>query len=255
MSPSLSVVVLECADLAASRRFYETLLALRFVEERHGSGPLHYSADLDGVVLELYAGQPGQSTVGFAVRNRPAAQRRLGAQGPIHDPDGRRILLTEAERFDYIGPAHVLEHTAGFPPGARIDTVDALAAWLAHTSERAATYTVGLEGWLTLAPLHSEHVACANRQPVLAAGVVTFVSVAGAWEVDEITNQSTGYCPPPECWEAVEAALDGLSVAHPGDWTYAFDFRRCDACGNIHTIKDGVFLCACGAALDIDWNF
>ena len=207
-------------------------------------------------MLELYPGGTGAGDVvlELAIRNRPAAWRRLSWARPVVDPDGRRVRLREAEVFAYVGPDHVLEHAKDQLPGVAIETPAALAAWLAG-GERSATWTVGEDGLLRLAPLHSEHVACAGFAPVLAAGVISFVSVEGEWEVDEITNQSTGFCPHPGCWEAVEAALDLLPVAHPGAFTHTFDFRRCTTCDTINIIKDGVFLCSCGAPLSPRWNF
>ena len=41
----LSLVVLRCADLERTRRFYEAL-GLTLMPEQHGSGPRHYSARL-----------------------------------------------------------------------------------------------------------------------------------------------------------------------------------------------------------------
>ncbi|MFT5686622.1 MAG: catechol 2,3-dioxygenase-like lactoylglutathione lyase family enzyme, partial [Myxococcota bacterium] len=108
--PAVSVVVLECADLPASLRFYTALLGVAFTTEQHGSGPIHHSATLAGVVLELYPGGEGARgmRLGLAVRNRPAAVQRLGMPPPIRDPDGRRVLLSEAEVFHYIGADHIL---------------------------------------------------------------------------------------------------------------------------------------------------
>ncbi|MFT5683497.1 MAG: hypothetical protein ACI8RZ_004429 [Myxococcota bacterium] len=147
-----------------------------------------------------------------------------------------------------------MERIAGDPPGRRIDSTDALDAWLAD-GEHDATWTVGQDGWLRLAPLRSEHVACAGQEGVLSAGMIRFIKEDGVWVVSEVTNQSTGYCPPPDSWEAIAAALDRAGVPRPADWSHAFDFRRCMSCGNIHIVKDGVFLCACGAALEPFWNF
>jgi catechol 2,3-dioxygenase-like lactoylglutathione lyase family enzyme len=94
----LSFLVLECANLAASRHFYETLLSVRFVVESHGAGPEHLSAVLEGgVVLELYPGGGARGVrLGLSIRDVPAARRRLGAEtGPLRDPDGRRVILVE----------------------------------------------------------------------------------------------------------------------------------------------------------------
>ena len=74
-------------------------------------------------------------------------------------------------------------------------------------------------------------------------------------EVVEVSNQSTGFCPEPESWPAVAAALDGLGIRHPGRFTQEVIFRRCPACGERNVVKDGWFACgACGADLPKDWN-
>jgi hypothetical protein len=71
-----------------------------------------------------------------------------------------------------------------------------------------------------------------------------------------VSNQSTGYCPEPASWPAVARALDAAGIAHPGRFTVAVIFRRCDACGERNLVKDDWFECAiCGAPLASEWNF
>jgi hypothetical protein len=53
---SLSLLVLRSSRLEAMRTFYEAL-GLTFVEEKHGAGPVHYSAQLGSTVLEIYPGE------------------------------------------------------------------------------------------------------------------------------------------------------------------------------------------------------
>lgn len=109
----LSYIVLYCKDLNASRHFYG-LVGLVFVEERHGRGPLHFSADVSGVTVELYPlkGSPSDAKpqrVGFAITDFAAAVGRLRAAGfePMEltetpaperagflDPDGRFVDLS-----------------------------------------------------------------------------------------------------------------------------------------------------------------
>jgi hypothetical protein len=70
-----------------------------------------------------------------------------------------------------------------------------------------------------------------------------------------VTNQSTGYCPEPESWPAVAAALDRIPLPHPGGFTPSFIFRRCPACVQLNVVKEGDFTCAvCGADLPLRWN-
>ena len=111
----LDLLVLHAADVAATRAFYEAL-GLRFVDERHGSGPPHVAAVLDGgLVLEIYplpgsspapGGGPGPAPrLGFAVPDVAAVLGALGVSGRplgsgddgavvVTDPDGRPVHLT-----------------------------------------------------------------------------------------------------------------------------------------------------------------
>jgi catechol 2,3-dioxygenase-like lactoylglutathione lyase family enzyme len=85
MQIELSLLVLRCRDVEATRRFYEKL-GLVFTEERHGTGPRHYVWQEDGFVLELYRSTAGQ----------PPDNVRLGFSTPLladvsgtllHDPE------------------------------------------------------------------------------------------------------------------------------------------------------------------------
>jgi hypothetical protein len=70
------------------------------------------------------------------------------------------------------------------------------------------------------------------------------------------SNQSTGYCPDPDCWPAVAAALDRAGIPHPGRFTVEVIFRRCPSCGERNLVKDDWFVCAlCEAELPREWNF
>lgn len=44
------------------------------------------------------------------------------------------------------------------------------------------------------------------------------------WEVTEVTNLLTGYCPEASSWPAVARALDRTGLAHPGRFTDEFVF-------------------------------
>lgn len=80
---SISYIVLRCADIEASRAFYEKL-GLSFKKERHGKGFEHYSAYAGGCVLELY---PGSGTSGL----RLGLMIPSGIRGLYVDPDGHHI--------------------------------------------------------------------------------------------------------------------------------------------------------------------
>lgn len=157
-------------------------------------------------------------------------------------------------RYAYVGPERIRAAARSEPRGLRVVSPDTLRAFLeAHPEARTvgATFTVDTEGALWLAPRHSEHVACAGGEDVLAAGELTLTQD----RVISVTNQSTGYCPEPACWPAVARALARAGLDAPPTWTSAFVFRRC-ACGQINLVKDDWFVCAvCEAALPEAWNF
>jgi hypothetical protein len=163
--------------------------------------------------------------------------------------------------YPYVGPPRIWEQARHQPPGLRIQSVEDLVMWTqgagaARGGEVTATFVVDEAGHLRLADRHSEHVACAQGQPVRSAGEMTFAMIGPTVRVTAVTNQSTGYCPEPASWPEVQRALNALGVAHPGDFTTAFDFRRCPPCGQINLIKDGVLRCdACDAELPAAWNF
>jgi hypothetical protein len=107
-----------------------------------------------------------------------------------------------------------------------------------------------------LAPRRSEHVALAGSDVVLAAGEMTFVPAGAHWGVAEVTNQSTGFCPDPDSWPAVAAALGRIGLPHPGDFTDKVVFRLCPSCGERNIVRDDDFTCAlCERVLPAHWNF
>lgn len=97
------------ADLAA----WYTRFGLVFEQHRHGKGPLHYSADVDGVTLEIYPLKRSQTEadaslrLGFTVENLDEAIAGLpdvvqapersawGYRAVVADPEGRRVELVQ----------------------------------------------------------------------------------------------------------------------------------------------------------------
>jgi len=141
-----------------------------------------------------------------------------------------------------------------------VDAPAAVAGWLARRERRELaepfTFVVTLDGVLRLAPRRIEHFALAGGWDVVAAGEMTFAPVTSGWRVVEVSNQSTGYCPDPDSWPAVERALDNVDVRHPGGFTDEITFRRCPACGERNIVRDNDFTCAlCNSALPAQWNF
>jgi hypothetical protein len=162
--------------------------------------------------------------------------------------------------YRYVGGAE-LALRQGPASGAPIASRSDLDHWLGGQDRRDLrepfTFVVDLEGRLRLAPRRTEHVACAGGGHVLAAGEISWVpDDENEWTVGEVSNQSTGYCPDPDCWDALAAALDRAGLRHPGRFTHPVTFRRCEACGQRNIVRDAVFACAvCDAQLPAQWNF
>jgi hypothetical protein len=158
--------------------------------------------------------------------------------------------------FKYVGPSKVLADSRGAPMGTSIVSHATLVAWLnTHGADDArwATYVVSVAGVLLIAPRRSEHVACAGGEPVLAAGEIRFDPMGS---ILEVSNNSTGYCPREDCWEAVRSALEHAGLSTPDGLTSVMVFRRCTHCGERNIVKDDWYFCAmCNTALPTAWNF
>ena len=167
--------------------------------------------------------------------------------------------MGETRRYRYVGP-DALRPDGRTTGGAEIGTPMDLDRWLDTLDERdrvdPVTFVVACGGVLRLAPRRSEHVACAQGQDVWAAGEMAFGRTPTGWAVRTVSNQSTGYCPDPDSWSAVAAALDRIGIKHPNRFTYPVIFRRCPSCGERNIVRDGDFTCAlCDCVLPLTWNF
>jgi hypothetical protein len=165
--------------------------------------------------------------------------------------------------YRYVGPMDIKERARHSLPGTRIESIADLEKWLQVTGQRsgpagliAVTFVIDEEGFLRVSDRGSEHVACSGGNPVLSAGELFLRVTADGAEVEEASNQSTGFCPEPASWLAVVRALDRLGIPHPGRFTQEVLFRLCPACGQRNVVKDGWFACGqCGADLPAEWNF
>ena len=162
--------------------------------------------------------------------------------------------------YAYVGPEALSAGAAAARSGFTVRDRDGLARWAAARPDwdgdrLTVTFVVLEDGALRVAPRRSEHVDCARGAVVLAAGELTLrrtptLAVAGA------TNQSTGYCPEPDCWSSLRAALGALEIPAPAELTVAYTFRRCPRCGERNLVKEAWFVCdLCGADLPEAWNF
>jgi hypothetical protein len=164
--------------------------------------------------------------------------------------------------YRYIGPKRIADQATSTPAGTPVRSAADVVRWVRESGQRPgpdgcviATFVVNAAEVLLVADRHSEHVACAGRQPVRSAGEITFRMASRSVEVVAVSNQSTGYCPEPESWAAVVAALSAAGLEPTAGFELACVFRRCPRCGSINVVKGGVFECgACGAELPAAYN-
>lgn len=111
-----TLLVLKTRQLEAMRAFY-TALDIEFIEEKHGHGPTHYAAQLDGMVLEIYPLRNQDTLVdvttrlgfkvillnttieklkecGASILSEPTPTQ-WGLQAVVRDPDGRSVELCQ----------------------------------------------------------------------------------------------------------------------------------------------------------------
>lgn len=115
--PQLNLVVLRSPDIDRAAKFY-TYLGLLFKKHAHGTGPEHYSSEVNGMVFEIYpATEKMPSTactrIGFVVDsvdnivnlvieagarivNAPQ-DSEWGRRAVVKDLDGHTIELTQAK--------------------------------------------------------------------------------------------------------------------------------------------------------------
>jgi hypothetical protein len=172
--------------------------------------------------------------------------------------------MNKLKSYKYIGSAAIRLAVADHPCGTVIRSIFDLKNWIKDRCSRqistsgsiVATFIIDLDVNLCLSDRHSEHVACASAQSVLSAGEIFISWDRDGFEVSDITNQSTGYCPELQSWYSVEAALNKIQINCPSYFTSEFTFRRCDVCQQINIVKDRLFICAvCSSTLSDVWNF
>jgi predicted enzyme related to lactoylglutathione lyase len=108
----LNLVVLRSADIERAVTFYRKL-GLQFSRHKHGSGPEHYTSEVNGLVFELYPVTPKSSSttgtrIGFRVDSVDSVCERLSqisaimVTPPADSEWGRRAVVKD---FD----GHVVE--------------------------------------------------------------------------------------------------------------------------------------------------
>lgn len=163
--------------------------------------------------------------------------------------------------YSYVGPNSIQELLDDPAQRFQLQSADDVLRWITETGQdiqedrATATFIIDENNRMWIADQRSEHVVCARGQRILSAGEITFEVSKGNVEAVQISNQSTGYCPDPDSWPAVSAALATARVPHPDNFTSEFLFRRCNKCETINIIKDEWFECAvCQSQLSQTWN-
>jgi hypothetical protein len=172
------------------------------------------------------------------------------------------MLEKTSKEYKYVGPEHIRLSVINSPIGIQIKSQKDFKNWIEDTKQQPnnfgiieATFVIDLEGYLRIADRHSEHVACSGGKNVLSAGEIFIISNNNKYEVVEISNQSTGFCPESESWFWVEQALEQIPLSHPGEFTLSFIFRRCTKCNQLNIVKGNLFICAvCNTELPSFWN-
>lgn len=157
--------------------------------------------------------------------------------------------------YEYVGPCRLLALVGQMAPGDVVVSWEDVRRWCVGVQRRTLTYVVDVRKRLLIADRHCEHVVCAGGGPVLCAGELTLSLEGEQWIVDEVSNQSTGFCPQVESWSVMDEVLSGLGCAYPQWWTMACEFRTCEACQALVLVKEGWFECVfCQAALPSEYN-
>jgi hypothetical protein len=173
-------------------------------------------------------------------------------------------IMKELKLYHYVGSEEIKSSVANFQTGTVIRSISDLKSWINNIYNKeisssnliVATFVIDRYGNLRLAERHSEHIACAGGQPVLSAGEIFISWNKNCFEVSDITNQSTGYCPEVESWKYVEIVLNRIGIDRPSHFTAKFTFRHCSSCSQINIVKNSLFIClVCNSPLSDRWNF
>jgi lactoylglutathione lyase len=113
---SLNLMVLRTANVDSVLEFYRAV-GLEFVQEQHGTGPIHYACEMPRLVIEIFPAEAGSAPerksggatmLGFTVASVDDVLARLaitpisapkdsawGRRAVVLDPDGRAIELNQ----------------------------------------------------------------------------------------------------------------------------------------------------------------
>ena len=117
-SPRLNLLVIRSEEPARAIALYESL-GLRFQEEQHGKGPVHWAAECGGLIMEIYPPKSPDDVdrttrLGFEIDEvesilaslrdqgvhvvKDLKQTQWGLRAVVKDPDGRSVELVQESR-------------------------------------------------------------------------------------------------------------------------------------------------------------
>jgi hypothetical protein len=164
--------------------------------------------------------------------------------------------------YRYVGPEAVAERVRGHSSGRPVRSVEDVINWVVAEQDVenesdgvVAAFVVDADGQLRIIDRRHDHAECTGAGPVLFAGEMKFIIHNESVLVVDVTNQATGYCPEPESWPVVHAALLAAGLQPPRGLRLACVFRRCPKCNSLNLVKDRNFVCdACAARLPLIYN-
>ncbi|MEU5036262.1 hypothetical protein AB0G48_19245 [Streptomyces rubiginosohelvolus] len=168
-------------------------------------------------------------------------------------------METRGQSYRHVGPAELKEFVRAGGEGRSIHSAADFGEWVSELPldelAEPSPFIVDGNGVLRLDPRRSEHVVCAGGGEVLSASEMSFREESGWWVVEEVSNQSTGYCPDISSWPAVSKALDLIGIHRPPGFTHEVTFRRCHFCRELNLVRGKDFVCVfCGEDLPLEWN-
>lgn len=86
------IIVIYVSDLEVSREFYDTL-GFDLQKEQHGNGPIHYSAQLEQILIELYPKYKATSHIRLGLKTSAFTK----VMSAIKNKWGLWYLLQESE--------------------------------------------------------------------------------------------------------------------------------------------------------------
>ena len=96
----INLVVIRSSNIEEAKDLYESILGLTFQEEKHGTGPKHFSAIINGTVLEIYPklkyGTEGLR-LGFSIANLDLAKEKLNEAQLKFKENPESIIFTDLD--------------------------------------------------------------------------------------------------------------------------------------------------------------